>query len=254
MKKPVSTAILFKSRFKWPVYILFLKNSSVQWHPHIREDNIKALAFMKSQQRILIATTDPSQVVSVSLDGRSRVVLHKGIRAQHMTVDEDKQIVFLASSKPAEIHRLSAKSGNSTVIMKSANQHISSIDLDTTNNAIYVSVHRKIISVAYDGAHKKVITLCAPKTVLTLDPNGQVLYFNIKKVLYKRSLVDNSTIVVMSTFDHFHNIAYSDNKIYASPSDRQQLGIIYTERERVQYISLTNESTLLYSVIFCLIP
>ncbi|XP_046582979.1 uncharacterized protein LOC124290310 [Haliotis rubra] len=88
------------SRYKHQFRQLNIHNNSLSVYPYHNVKNVGCVAYIAKTKKLLIGLDNPDMIVSSTLDTNQATVLHRGVEATGMAVDEGQDIVFLSTFRP----------------------------------------------------------------------------------------------------------------------------------------------------------
>ncbi|XP_071102075.1 uncharacterized protein [Haliotis cracherodii] len=169
---------------------IFLDSKRVQPYPYIDEQNVLSIAFASTSRKILVSTLEPAQILAFDLDSENKTVARRDVLVFGMTVDQQRQLVFMTTRKPSmSICRMKVDGSQFEVLTKLNGDVPSSIAVDPVRQIIYATDGSNIVSVGYDGtgSANAVSNKHMGKSThaVAVDVKNNVLYFNEDEHLMK---------------------------------------------------------------------
>ncbi|XP_071093143.1 uncharacterized protein [Haliotis cracherodii] len=155
---------------------------------------VTSVAYIVKTKKLLIGLANPDKIVSSTLDTSHVTVLREGVETYGMAVDEDRDIVFIATYQPRySINRMSTQGKDFTAIidLSKYGSYPFQITLDTRRKRIYGCNEGKLFTVTYDGQGLATLVTGGSLFTVTLDQTAGVLYYNIEKKLMKMTVSTN---------------------------------------------------------------
>ncbi|XP_071093417.1 uncharacterized protein [Haliotis cracherodii] len=236
---------------------LNIHSNSLSVYQYLTMKNMASVAYIAKTRTLLLGSYGPSRISASTLDTSHVTVLREGVRANGMAVDEDRDIVFIATYQPQKsISRMSTQGKDFTAIIDLTKYGSvpRQITLDTRRRRIYGCNSGKMFTVTYDGQGLATLATGSSMYAVTLDQTAGVLYYNNVKKLMKMTVSNNVSTEVTTLNVVPYNMRLYRGTIYYggySPTTVGAVDVIYnTVAYTLQSISIKGVVYLL----LCLIP
>ncbi|XP_071093446.1 uncharacterized protein [Haliotis cracherodii] len=184
----------FESSTKHQFRQLNIHSNSLSVYQYHTMKSMTSVAYIEKTRTLLLGSYGPNRILASTLDTSQVTVLREGVWAQGMAVDEDRDIVFIATFQPQySISRMSTQGKDFTSIIDLSKYGgvPRQITLDTRRKRIYWCNRWKLFTATYDGHGVEILATGSSMYAVTLDQTAGVLYYNNKKKLMKMTVSNN---------------------------------------------------------------
>ncbi|XP_046544069.1 uncharacterized protein LOC124254224 [Haliotis rubra] len=217
---------------------LNIHSNSLSVYQYHTMKQVKCIAYTTKTRKLLIGLGSPDKIVSSTLDTRHVTVLREHVRTYGMTVDEDRDIVFIATFRPQySISRMSTQGKDFTAIIDLSKYGSvpRQISLDTKRRRIYGCNEGKLFTVTYDGQGLTTLATGSGMYAVTLDQTAGVLYYGVQKKLMKMTVSNNVSTEVTTLNAVPWNLGLYSGTIYYSSHDSPIVGAVDVTYNTVAY-------------------
>ncbi|XP_071093137.1 uncharacterized protein [Haliotis cracherodii] len=236
---------------------LNIHSNSLSVYQYHTMKQVGYVAYIAKTKKLLIGLRIPPKIVSSPLDTSHVTVLREGVDTYGMAVDEDRDIVFIATDQPQKsISRMSTQGKDFTTIIDLSKYGSTpwQITLDTRRKRIYGCNTGTLFTVTYDGQGLATLATGRHMYAVTLDQTAGVLYYSIDKKLMNMTVSNNVSTEVTTLNASPWNMRLYRDTIYFSGWTTNTVGVVdvtyNTVASTLQSISMNGAHTLL----LCLIP
>ncbi|XP_071093131.1 uncharacterized protein [Haliotis cracherodii] len=231
-------------------------NSLSVYQYHTMKD-VTYVAYIAKTKELLIGLRNPDKIVSSPLDTSHVTVLRKGVETYGMAVDEDRDIVFIATYQPRmSISRMSTQGKDFTAIIELSKYGNTpkQITLDTRRKRIYWCNGGKLFTLTYDGQGLATLATGGSLYAVTLDQTAGVLYYSINKKLMKMSVSTNVSTEVTTLSADPRNMRLYRGTIFFSCHSSPIVGAVDVTYNTVAYTLQSLHMKGAGALLMCLIP
>ncbi|XP_046551988.1 uncharacterized protein LOC124261684 [Haliotis rubra] len=234
-----------------------IHSNSLSVYQYHTMKEVTCIAYTTKTRKLLIGLRTTDKIVSSTLDTRHVTVLRERVETYGMAVDEDRDIVFIATFQPQRsISRMSTQGKDFTAIIDLSKYGGDPRQLapDTKRRRIYGSNEGKLFTVTYDDQGLTTLATGSQVYAVTLDQTAGVLYYGVEKKLMKMTVSNNASTEVTTLYAVPWNLGLYRGTIYYSSYDSPIVGAVGVTYNTVAYtlqsVSMKGTSTN----CMCLIP
>ncbi|XP_071093144.1 uncharacterized protein [Haliotis cracherodii] len=236
---------------------LNIHSNSLSVYQYHTMKQVTYVAYIAKTKKLLIGLRISDKIVSSPLDTSHVTVLREGVKTYGMAVDEDRDIVFIATYEPRySISRMSTQGKDFTAIIALSKYggFPREITLDTRRKRIYGCNQGKLFTVTYDGQGLATLATGSNMYAVTLDQTAGVLYYNIEKKLMKMTVSTNVSTEVTTLSAVPWNMRLYRGTIYFTCYSSPIVGAVDVTYNTVAYTLQSLSMKGARALLMCLIP
>ncbi|XP_071093437.1 uncharacterized protein [Haliotis cracherodii] len=236
---------------------LNIHSNSLSVYQYLTMKYVNTVTYIAKTRKLLIGSFSPYGISASTLDTREVTVLREGVRTYSMAVDEDRDIIFIATRQPQySISRMSTQGKDFTSIidLSTYGSYPRQITLDTRRRRIYGCNGGKLFTVTYDGQGLATLATGSNMYAVTLDQTADVLYYNNEKKLMKMTVSNNGSTEVTTLTAHPWNMRLYRGTIYYGGHGSSIVGAVNVTYNTVAYTLQSISMKGSHTILLCLIP
>ncbi|XP_071093438.1 uncharacterized protein [Haliotis cracherodii] len=236
---------------------LNIHSNSLSVYQYLNIKRLESVAYIAKTGKLMFGSYSPYRISASTLDTREVTVIREGVLTYSMAVDEDRDIIFIATRQPQHsISRMSTQGKDFTAIidLSTYGSYPRQITLDTRRKRIYGCNSGKLFTVTYDGQGLATLATGSGMYAVTLDQTAGVLYYNNEKKLMKMTVSNNVSTEVTTLDATPWNMILYRGTIYYGGHGSSIVGAVDVTYNTVAYTLQSISMEGVNSLHLCLIP
>ncbi|XP_071092769.1 uncharacterized protein [Haliotis cracherodii] len=236
---------------------LNIHSNSLSVYPLYPMKYVACVTYIAKTKKLMIGVNNPHTIIASNLDTRHVTIVREDVGALCMTVDEERDIVFISAETPRySISRMSTQGKDFTSIidLSTYGSVPRQLTLDTRRKRIYGCNGEKIFMVTYDGQGLATLATGSGMYAVTLDQTAGVLYYNNETKLMKMTVSNNVSTEVTTLNAVAVSMILNRGTIYYGGYGSTIVGEVDVTYNTVAYTLKSISMSSVSYLYLCLIP